>query len=95
VTLSGLLVLVEVRVIHGIYPFGPATLKPVAAGAVALGVELLVGRHVGPIGLRIPLVIVAGLVAYLGVLLGLGLAPEEKRLAGSIWERLSGRGSAR
>jgi len=93
VTLSGLLVLVQVRMIYGIYPFSPATLKPVAAGAVALGVELMIGRNVGPIGLRIPLVIVGGLVAYLGMLLGLGLAPEEKRLASSIRARLSRRPS--
>lgn len=94
VTLSGLLVLVQVRMIHGIYPFGWATLKPLAAGGTALGLELLVGRHVGATGLRIPLVIVAGVVAYLTTLVLLGLAPEEKRLATNAWARLRGRGSA-
>jgi O-antigen/teichoic acid export membrane protein len=90
VTLSGLLVLVQVRMIHGIYPFAWTTLKPLAAGATALGIELLVGRHVGPTGLRIPLVIVAGLAAYLTTLVLLGLAPEEKRLATNIWARRRG-----
>jgi len=90
VTLSGLLVLVQVRMIHGMYPFAWATLKPLAAGVTALGIELLVGRHVGPVGLRIPLVIAAGLVAYLTMLVILGLAPEEKRLAIGVWARVRG-----
>jgi O-antigen/teichoic acid export membrane protein len=88
VTLSGLLFLVQVRMIHGIYPFAWATLKPLAAGAVALGVELAIRAAVGPLGARIPLVIIAGLASYLGALAGLGLAPEEKRLVTNAWARL-------
>jgi O-antigen/teichoic acid export membrane protein len=87
-TLSAGMVLVEIRRIYGIYPISRATLKPMAAGAAALGVELLIGRHIRAIGVRIPLVIVAGLAAYLATLVSLGLAPEEKRLATSIWTRV-------
>ena len=88
--LSAVMVLIEVRMIYRVYPVSRGALKPVAAGAVALGVELLLGSRVGPIGLRIPLVIVAGLVSYLAVLIALGLAPEERRLADSIWSRVRG-----
>jgi O-antigen/teichoic acid export membrane protein len=91
VALWGLLVLVQVRLIQGIYPFGWATLKPFLAGAAALGVEMLIRRQVDLLAVRIPLVIIAGLAAYLIALLSLGLAPEERRLAASIWTRIRGR----
>ena len=90
-TLSAVMQLVELRLLYGMSPLSRATLKPVVAGAVALGVELAIGSHVGPMGARIPLVIAGGLASYLGVLVALGLAPEEKRLASGVWGRLRGR----
>jgi O-antigen/teichoic acid export membrane protein len=88
VVLSGLLVLVELRIIHGIYPFALPTMKPFVAGAIALAVDLALAGHIDRVALRVPLVIVAGLVSYLGVLVGLGLAPEERRLAEGVWARV-------
>jgi hypothetical protein len=46
------------------------------------------------VGIRVPLVIVTGLVIYLGTLLLLGLAPEERHLLAGIRARLArgGRG---
>ena len=87
VTVGGLLVLVQVRVIHGIYAFGWATIKPVVAGAIAFTVEMAIGRFVGVTAIRILAVIVAGLLSYLVMLFALRLAPEEQRLVTSIRER--------
>ena len=88
VVLSGLLVLVQLRIIHGIYPFTLATLKPVAAGAAALAVELAIVGHVDRVALRVPLVIVAGLVCYLGALAGLGLPAEDRKLVDGAFARM-------
>lgn len=87
VTIGGLLVLVQVRVIHGIYAFGWATIKPVIAGAIAFTIEMAIVRFIGAPAIRIPAVIVAGLASYLAALLALRLAPEEQRLVTNIRER--------
>ena len=63
------------------------------AAAVTFAVESVINRIVSPIGVRIPVLIVAGLVSYLGLLLALGLAPEEQRLLASVRERLRRRTS--
>jgi O-antigen/teichoic acid export membrane protein len=91
VLLLHLLVLVEVRLGFGAYPFDRTILKPFAAAAVALAVELVVTTFVSPTGIRVPLVIVGGLVSYLTTLLALGLAPEERRLLDTARERLRAR----
>src|SRR5207247_3999363 len=65
VSVGGVLVLVQVRMIYGIYPFGWATIKPFVAGAIAFTVELAIVRFVGLAAIRIPAVIVAGLVSCL------------------------------
>jgi len=88
VSLLHLLVLIEVRVAFGAYPFDRRILKPLAAAVVALGAESLLGARIAEAGLRVPLVIVIGAVSYLAVLVGLGLAPEERRLAKSLRARL-------
>lgn len=88
VSLLHLLVLIEVRVAFGAYPFDRRILKPFTAAAVALGAEFLVEGHVAEAGLRVPLVIVVGAVSYLAVLLALGLAPEEQRLADGLRARV-------
>jgi len=81
-------VLIEVRLWFGIYPFDRTILKPLAAAGATLAVELALDSHVAPAGLRIPLVVVAGLVAYVTVLGGLGLAPEEARLVAGARAKL-------
>ncbi len=88
VTLLHLLVLIEVRVGFGVYPFDRTVLKPLAAAAAALTAELALEGLVAPAGLRIPLVIVAGLACYLTTLGLLGLAPEERRLVAGARARL-------
>jgi O-antigen/teichoic acid export membrane protein len=84
VMLLHLLVLVEVRLAFGCFPFDKTILKPLTACAFALGVEVALDAHVARVAIRIPLVIVAGLVGYLTILLLLGLAPEERRLVAGL-----------
>jgi O-antigen/teichoic acid export membrane protein len=91
VTVIGGLMAVEVRLTQGISPMGWSILKPFAAGAIALGLELAVGRWIDPPALRVPLVIIVGLVSYLGVLAALRLAPEDRRLLESAWRRVRSR----
>jgi len=88
VTAYQVLFTIVVRIQHGASAVGWATLKPLAAAGAMLAVELAIGRHVAHLGPRIPLVIAGGLLAYLGVLVTLGLAPEDRRLAGSMWARI-------
>jgi O-antigen/teichoic acid export membrane protein len=89
--LGNVMMAVEVRMGFGIYPFDRTILKPLVAAAAALAVELALARQIAHVGLRVPLVIVAGLVVYGATLLALGLAPEERRLAGGAWARLRAR----
>ena len=95
VVLLHLQVLVEVRLWFGIYPFDRTILKPLAAAAATLAVEVALDSHVAPAGLRIPLVIVAGLLAYVTTLGVLGLAPEEARLVAGAREEAARRGRER
>ena len=81
-----LMVLIEVRVGFGVYPFDRTVLKPLAAAAATLALELALDSHVAPTGLRIPLVIVAGL----------GLLPDDVGAAGPRPRgAAAGRGRAR
>jgi O-antigen/teichoic acid export membrane protein len=93
VTFISVLMLVEVRIVYGIYPVGWSTLKPFLAGAVALAAEHALAGRIDHIGLRIPAVIVVGLISYLGALVALRLPPEDRRLVASAWARLRGRSS--
>jgi O-antigen/teichoic acid export membrane protein len=88
VALLQALVLTEVRLFHAVHPFDRRVLKPFFAASVALGVELALGGHLGRPGVRIPLVILAGLVSYAGTLAALGLAPEERRLVRGLRDRV-------
>ena len=81
---------VQVRLAHGVLPISWSTLKPFAAAAVMLAVETLVVANVARPAARIPLAIVAGLLSYLGALVALGLAPEDKGLFASLWSRVRG-----
>ena len=85
------LVTIEVRLAYGVYPFGWSILKPLAAAAVMLAVETgvdgqLVGRPRRGSRSRSS----AGLASYLGALVALGLAPEDKQLIARIVARLRG-----
>ena len=95
VMLLHLLVLIEVRLGFGVYPFDRTVLKPLAAAAVALAVELALDGRVTPTGLRVSLVSVAGLISYLAALRLLGLAPEEQRLVAGLGARLRTRSARR
>jgi O-antigen/teichoic acid export membrane protein len=88
VTCYHTLFIVTVRLEHGASPIGWATLKPLAAAAAMLAVESWIGGHVAHVGRRIPLVIASGLLSYLGVLVALGLAPEDRRLFAGLWNRI-------
>jgi O-antigen/teichoic acid export membrane protein len=91
VTLFQGLYAVQVFMAHRILPVGGSTLKPFAAAAAMLAAEWLVADRIPHPAQRIPLVIGAGVLAYLGALVALGLAPEDKRLFGKIWNRIRGR----
>src|SRR6185369_12804688 len=84
VTLFQVMTMVEVRVLYGIFPFDRSTIKPFLAGALAFAAEQLVAHQVTPAAARILLVIAAGLASYLGAMIALGLAPEEKHLLDRI-----------
>ena len=86
--LVNMMAVVEVRLGFGVTPFDRTIVKPLAAAAVTLVAEWAVARQIAHVGLRVPLVIVTGLVAYAATLLALGLAPEERRLASGAWARL-------
>jgi O-antigen/teichoic acid export membrane protein len=89
VVLLHTLVFVEVGMLQGVYPVRPSTLKPIAAALAMFAVETLISTRSGlPVGARIPSVIVAGLVAYVGALVALGLAPEERELVRKWWRRI-------
>ena len=88
VTLLHTLVTIQVRLAHGVYPFNWAILKPLAAAATMLAVEMGVNAQLAGRTGRIPLAIAAGLVSYLVVLVALGLAPEDKQLIARIVARV-------
>jgi O-antigen/teichoic acid export membrane protein len=90
VLINGMAIL-EVWLGYRVFLFDRTIWKPIVAAAVIFGVESVINRLVGPAGLRIPVLIVAGLASYLGMLLALGLAPEERRLLASARERLRAR----
>jgi O-antigen/teichoic acid export membrane protein len=87
IVFNGMAVL-EVWLGYRVFPFDRTFVKPIVAAAATFAVESVINRVVGPVGLRIPLLIVAGLASYLGTLLALGLAPEERRLLASARARL-------
>jgi O-antigen/teichoic acid export membrane protein len=86
-----LLVLFEVGLAFGAYPFDRTILKPLLSVAAAAAVELLAATYISTTALRVPLVIAGGLASYLTTLLALGLAPEERRLAEALRERIRAR----
>jgi O-antigen/teichoic acid export membrane protein len=91
VVLLHVLVTIEVRLAHRVYPIGWSLLKPLAGAAAMLVIELLVAAHVQRVGARVALVILAGLATYLSVLMVAGLPPEDQQLIARGWDRLRAR----
>jgi O-antigen/teichoic acid export membrane protein len=79
---------IEAWIIERVHPFTPALLKPVAAGVAALAAEIALYGAVDRGAARVALVIAAGVASYLGALLLLGLAPEERELLRKLAARL-------
>jgi hypothetical protein len=82
------LVIIQVRLAHGVYPISRSTLKPLVSTAVMLAVEMGVDAQLAGWAGRVPLAIAAGLVSFLAVNTALGLAPEDKQLIARIAARV-------
>ena len=96
VVLLHTLVIIQVRLAHGIYPISWSTLKPLVSTAVMLGVEMGIDAQLAGWAGRVPLAIAVGLASYLAVNAALGLAPEDRQLIARIVARVRGwRGRAR
>jgi len=80
--------IIEVAAWQKVHPFAPALCKPVAAGAIAFAVMMLLQR-VLPFGwIRLAGVMIAGVISYGVTLLALGLPPEEKKMFERALSRL-------
>jgi O-antigen/teichoic acid export membrane protein len=95
VVLINAMAVLEVWLGYQVLPFDRTVIKPLVAAAVMFAVESAINQVVGPVGVRIPALIVAGVVTYGVVLLVLGLAPEEKRLLDGARARIRARGPRR
>lgn len=83
---------VEAWIIERVHPFSTALLKPLAAAAAALAVEVGIRDVVHGLPARIALVIAGGLAVYVAALLALGLGAEEREILRRTFARLrSGR----
>ena len=71
--------IIQVAVFERVSPFSWGLLKPLIAAAAAFTVESVAHALRMPVGARVALVLVLGLVVYLGVLFATGLPPEERR----------------
>ena len=91
VTLVNLLVVVEVWRWQGVHPFSISIAKPLVAAAATLVAELTIGRFVHTVALRVVLVVLVGLGAYLTALVALGLATEDRRLLSRLRTRIRAR----
>jgi O-antigen/teichoic acid export membrane protein len=90
-TLMNLLMAVEVWRWQRVHALGWSILKPLVAAAATLLVQSVVGRFVQPVALRVVLIVLGGLVAYLSALFALGLAPDDRRLLAKLRTRFAGR----
>ena len=71
--------MIQVALFERVSPFSWGLLKPLFAAAAAFTVESVAHALRIPVGARVALVLVLGLVVYLGVLFATGLPPEERR----------------
>jgi O-antigen/teichoic acid export membrane protein len=84
-----LTVVLEGRLLVGVHPFGRSFLKPLTA-AVTFGLFLFAWRSIAGTKLPIEAVgLVIGIVIYIGLLLKLGMDPEERYVFARIKQRLS------
>lgn len=74
------------RRFEGLFPFDWSFLRPLAAGVVMTGVLLLVRELVGGLA-AVPTGAAVGLVAYVGALLLLGVAPRDRLVVGELVSR--------
>jgi O-antigen/teichoic acid export membrane protein len=79
---------VEAWMFERVHPFTPALLKPLAAALVAFTVEYALRAALAASPVRVTAVIMCGVVSYLGTLVALGLAPEEREVARKLVGRL-------
>jgi len=79
---------IEAWMLERVHPFTMSLVKPAAAALVAFTIEAALRRFLPAGPTRVTLVIVAGLVSYLGALLLFGLAPEEREVARKLVARL-------
>ena len=86
----GLIRLLEIFVLLRMHPYNLGFVKPISAGVVAYGVGMALGRLLPPeanlIYLATNAVIV--LAAYAGVILLLGLSPEDRTVLASAGRRV-------
>jgi O-antigen/teichoic acid export membrane protein len=84
---------IEVASWQRISPFGRAIWKPLLAGAVAFAAMTLLRGVLPPGWMRLAGVMVAGVICYLGLLLALGLPPEERRFLDRVKARFTAPGT--
>jgi len=85
------LAIIEVAAWQRIHPFAPALLKPVVAGLCSFGAMTLLHALLPAGWMRVTGVLAAGVVSYGGLLLAMGLPPEERRIFQRLTARLTGR----
>jgi O-antigen/teichoic acid export membrane protein len=86
-----LLIAAEAAAVKRVHPFSFGLLKPLAAALGAGAVEWLLRGALGSPAARVPLVIAAGLVAYIVLLAILGLPPEERAMVRRIRQSFAAR----
>jgi hypothetical protein len=88
-----LLRLIEVFVLFRLLPFNASALKPVTAGVAGLLVALVVNQLGSSIALPFypALSAIALLVVYMGTILLLGLAPEDRAVLARMRKRMGNR----
>jgi O-antigen/teichoic acid export membrane protein len=79
--------LVEVHAVEKISPFSASLWKPILAASAAFGVESLAHAVIGPVVLRVAVVVASGLLTYAAALLAAGLPVEERRWVGRLRQR--------
>jgi O-antigen/teichoic acid export membrane protein len=82
--------IIEVAAWQRIHPFAPALLKPVGAGLASFAVMTLLHPLLPAGWMGVTAVVAAGVVSYGGLLVALGLPPEEKRIFQRISARFTG-----
>ncbi|MEA2696681.1 MAG: hypothetical protein QOI66_952 [Myxococcales bacterium] len=88
VTLLQVLMVTEVWFFLGVHPFHWSVGKPFVSALLALGMQMLLSPHLHGAAVRIPVLIVVGLAVYVGGLLALGLAAEDRRVVSGVVGRV-------